>query len=418
MISVTHLSTSLSGGAGLGALRLHSALLNAGIRSRMVCSRNEDADELEGVSAYSMPRFARLRRIVPGVLRRTGLWTPPYYRAAVAKNRIRNEYGTLFSVGTSFYRLDRAPTINAAEIIHLHWVCGFLDIPSFFRRVRKPIIWTLRDEWPLLGGFHYRELVPPNLAPELEEEDHRQKDAKRAAFLGHGGITFVALSEESANFARTELHDDPRFPVFVIPNPVSEQAAKTKPPNRFDVRAALGLPQNASILLFVAQSLDEPRKGFRLMSEATEKLKRDGRNVVLVAIGRHEGSLPEGTIAPGFISNGNDLLRWYHAADVFVNPSSAEGCCKTLLDAQACGTPSVAFPHSGAKEAVGNTGGIVTDDFTGESLFAALKTALASTWDRNRIRVRALDLFRPETIARRHVELYKSILTNQGSWKK
>ena len=45
------------------------------------------------------------------------------------------------------------------DIIHLHWIGGFVDIPTFFKHVKKPIIWTLHDMNPFQGGFHYKDDV-------------------------------------------------------------------------------------------------------------------------------------------------------------------------------------------------------------------------------------------------------------------
>ena len=166
-MKVTHLSTRLGIGAGLGALRLHQALLKTAVQSQIVCERDDVFAEQEDVSTWPLPRFARLRRVGPGILRRLGVWTPAYYRGLSAQSKIRKEFNAFFSPASSFYRLDRNPLVQAADIVHLHWICGFVDIPTFFRRVKKPIVWTLRDEWPLLGGFHYRELVPANLPPDV-----------------------------------------------------------------------------------------------------------------------------------------------------------------------------------------------------------------------------------------------------------
>ena len=41
------------------------------------------------------------------------------------------------------------------DIIHLHWINGgFVNI-KHLAKVDKPIVWTMRDMWPMTGGCHY-----------------------------------------------------------------------------------------------------------------------------------------------------------------------------------------------------------------------------------------------------------------------
>src|SRR5690606_32821939 len=59
-----------------------------------------------------------------------------------------------YSIPTTKYNLFSHPAVQRADIIHLHWVSRFLNY-SFFKDINKPVIWTLHDMNPFLGGFHY-----------------------------------------------------------------------------------------------------------------------------------------------------------------------------------------------------------------------------------------------------------------------
>jgi len=58
---------------------------------------------------------------------------------------------------------DRSPHVNAlrqlppCDIVHLHFVSGFIDQPSFLRRLPPNIrvAWTVHDMAPRTGGCHY-----------------------------------------------------------------------------------------------------------------------------------------------------------------------------------------------------------------------------------------------------------------------
>ena len=54
-----------------------------------------------------------------------------------------------------------------------------------------------------------------------------------------------------------------------------------------------------------------------------------------------------------------ELLQFYTAADLFVNPTLADNFPTVNLECQACGTPVVAFDSDGTKETVAPNAGMV-----------------------------------------------------------
>ena len=72
----------------------------------------------------------------------------------------------------SFFGRYRSPqptpptaTDAAADIVHLHWVSQWLDLPSFLAGIPRavPIVWTIHDASPLAGGcftdFNCAEII-------------------------------------------------------------------------------------------------------------------------------------------------------------------------------------------------------------------------------------------------------------------
>ena len=45
-----------------------------------------------------------------------------------------------------------------------------------------------------------------------------------------------------------------------------------------------------------------------------------------------------------------DLPRWYHMADIYISPSHVDGSSVSLLEALACGMPSLVSDIAGNKE--------------------------------------------------------------------
>src|SRR5439155_27155037 len=81
-----------------------------------------------------------------------------------------------------------------------------------------------------------------------------------------------------------------------------------------------------------------------------------------------------------------EIPVWMNASDVLCLPSLNEGLPNVALEAMACGLPVVASRVGGVREIVqeGENGSLVPPSDAG-ALAAALRAALARTWDREAI---------------------------------
>jgi glycosyltransferase involved in cell wall biosynthesis len=77
--------------------------------------------------------------------------------------------------------------------------------------------------------------------------------------------------------------------------------------------------------------------------------------------------LPENVILYGYTTNREELAALYTMTDVFVNPSREESMGLINIEAQACGTPVVAFEGTGVSETVSHNHLVETGDYS--SLF-------------------------------------------------
>ncbi len=98
------------------------------------------------------------------------------------------------------------------------------------------------------------------------------------------------------------------------------------------------------------------------------------------------------------VHRGEDLVRLYRAADVFVFPSRTDTLGLVSIEAMACGVPVAAYPVPGPMDVVGDSGAGVLD----EDLRTAALTALAIRPEA--CRTRALE-FNWETSARTFVDI-------------
>ena len=80
-----------------------------------------------------------------------------------------------------------------------------------------------------------------------------------------------------------ETIDLTHFDVRVIPNGLDFE--RYRPVDRLEARRQLGLPESARIVLFVADLIEDERKGLRALLAAAEAI-RDVPRLLLVTLGR------------------------------------------------------------------------------------------------------------------------------------
>jgi glycosyltransferase involved in cell wall biosynthesis len=145
-----------------------------------------------------------------------------------------------------------------------------------------------------------------------------------------------------------------------------------------ELRRSLGWPERKKVLLFLAENLDEPRKGFALLVEALRKMNLS--ETMLVAVGKSPVGL-EGLpyIHIPFTTDEQKLAKIYAAADYYITPSLEDNLPNTVMEALACGTPVIAFHTGGIPEMVQHGfNGFLCESTTAASLQLQIEEALRS----------------------------------------
>ncbi|MBC9208286.1 glycosyltransferase family 4 protein [Roseomonas aerophila] len=173
--------------------------------------------------------------------------------------------------------------------------------------------------------------------------------------------------------------------VTVLRNGVDLEAFRP-PACRDSSRTALGLGSQP-VLLSVGHLIE--RKGHHLVIRALpqlpdhhllivgegperEALQAEARKLGVAGRVRFEGPQPH-----------SRLPHYYGAADALVLASSREGWANVLLEAMACGTPVVASPAWGSREAVrAPEAGLVLDQASPDAIAAGIRTLLSNPPDR------------------------------------
>jgi glycosyltransferase involved in cell wall biosynthesis len=319
--------------------------------------------------------------------------------------------------------------LPACDVIDLHWIAGFIDFQSFFAQVSKstPIVWTLHDMNPFTGGCHYDDgcgrfadhcgACPQLGSNDLEDLSRRIWERKRR-FLDQiepGQLHIATPSRWLAGEAqRSSLFR--HLPIYVIPNSLDTDVFL--PRDRYVARAALEVPQDAGVAVFVASSVVNRRKGFALLARALTDLG-DFPNLFLLSVGSGRPAI-DASIPHLHLQNVGDdrlLSLVYSAADLLVIPSIQDNLPNAVLECLACGTPAIGFAVGGIPDVVrpGITGLLAPSQDTG-ALRAAMVQLLRSPTERARMsdncRRVAVEEYALDVQARRYVDLYELILAS------
>jgi glycosyltransferase involved in cell wall biosynthesis len=235
---------------------------------------------------------------------------------------------------------------------------------------------------------------------------------KREAFdyIDDHQLHFVAQSEWIGEQVQASPLTE-RFSVSVIPNGLDPELFR--PRRTKGLRAALGIPSHHRVLLFVAHTTTNRRKGFDLLREATASLSND--DTTLISIGGNEPELATSQphIHLGRIESDLLLSVFYSLADLFIIPSRQDNLPNTVLESMACGTPVVGFDVGGIPDMVrpGETGWLA-EKRDPHSLRQTIETALSQGGIRRRMEGRCREIVEKEYTLDVQAQSYRSLYEN------
>lgn len=402
-MKVLHISTHQTGGAALAAFRLHRSLIDNGVESRMLTLDGDCDDNL--VVRYKPIFDFHSSRILKSTLYRLGIGIGHYWRM---HDKARKGHECQYTYPVSLYRVERNPLVKWADIIHLHFCDDFINYPTFFKKIKKPIVWTLHDIGIGYGGFHYRDDYNA-LLPYFESIEKEFCRIKCETLSIVNNLSIVSLSQEMYNFTKTieYIADKPNR---IIYNSVDTNTFVMK--DRLKSREKLHLPQDKTILLFICENVHTKSKGLEVLKECIESF--DKQDIMLCVVGNYNLEITKkdriNTIYFGKITDYELLSSIYSAANYLVVPSSQEVCPQTPLESMSCGTPIVVFPTGAMKEYVHPEQGVVCRDCSLLALRDGLIKAMQQHYDRKAIREYVYNNFSPTIIANMYIDFYESIL--------
>jgi glycosyltransferase involved in cell wall biosynthesis len=407
MPKILHLTADSSGGAGIAASRLVMSLNKFTLYecSLGVIHSCNDSD-------YTLPLpfyYQWLRKFEHRVLRlqKKGNRTPR-------------------SLGLFSSNLHKIVNSSDYDVVHLHWINKNMLSISDIAKINKPIIWTLHDMWPFCGTEHYSNDKRyqdgyPSKNGELRSawvDVDRYVYLKKCASWKRLRLNLACPSQWINRCANaSKIFGEVKSKV--IPNGVDINLFKSIPKD--DCRKQYGVATGKYTILFGAvNSTNDIRKGYLELQGAIVELCNRGyrSSIELVIFGAGDDGL--GKALPcdvkylGNVENEKDMPRVYNCADVFVGPSKQDNLPNTMVEAQSCGVPVVAFDIGGISDIVEHeVTGYLASAFSVYSLADGIEWCMKNTKVQNlqnNARERSIRLFNHRVTALAYQDYYQQII--------
>ena len=255
------------------------------------------------------------------------------------------------------------------NIVHCHNLHGdYFDLGALSMLSHEvPVVLTLHGEWWLTGHCSYsfdceRWKIGCGKCPDLNSYPAIRRDAtaynwqRKQAIYAQSKLYVATPSRWLMENVEQSMLMPGVKESRVIPNGVDRSVFHWA--DRSVVRAQLGLPRDAKILLFTAvNARTNQGKDYGTIRNAVGKVaSRDSsQKLIFIALGDEAPPEHVGPAEIRFIQYEKDpesVARYYQAADLYLHAAKADNFPNTVLESLACGTAVVASATGGIPEQI------------------------------------------------------------------
>ena len=271
------------------------------------------------------------------------------------------------------------------DVVHLHNIHGYYVnykfLFEYLAKTGKPVVWTMHDCWAITGHCAYYSFANCLMWQTKEGCKHcpQKKSYPSCKFFSNANFNFRCkkkyfnlLSDKQLTIVTPSkwLSDEigksylGHYPRKVIYNGINTEIFK---PYVFDNTHC------KNIILGVASVWDE-RKGLDDFIELS-KLIDEEYEIVLIGINdKIIKKLPKNIKGITRTENKEELAKWYSRSLCYFNASVEETFGMTCAEAQACGTPVIAYNSTAIPETFSAKTGILVEARNVKEVYEAIKT--------------------------------------------
>lgn len=415
-MKILHLvAGGVNGGAGRGAYTLHLELLNLGIESVVLTDSNDDINYNNKVFSITNNRFKFYEKKIKS--RFFNLFKLLYL----------NRQNLLFSSGYDGFDITHNKYFKQADIIHLHWINGLVNIKSL-KKIKKPIIWTIRDMWPFTGGCHFG-MIEKQVCTNYEtgcgncillkskyKHDLSYFILKNKLNNLPNNLHLVGISNWISNCIKNSLVFKNTY-ISTISNNIDVE--KFYPTNKAIARNILNINiEKKKIILYGGLDATLFHKGISSFIELLSLIDKD--KFIFIFFGNIDVKLFDiyglNYKYFGLINDDQRLSYLYSSADLYISTSYLDSFGKTIAESMSCETPVLCFDATGPSDIVEHKiSGYKAKPFDVCNLLDGLNWILSlNKSDYNNLskqcRLRVINKFGSKKISLEYVNLYKSKL--------
>lgn len=397
-MKIVHLATSITGGAGIAALRSHRALLTNGIDSTILTNSYNASNDNDIVSVS--PNF--VKDFVSSAL-------------TLVQQKVVQKTSDLVTPMSISKKVTLTKEFSTADVVHIHAFYNLLNIRDFQEILSsdKKVFVTLHDERVFTGGCHYTRDCDKFISicdgcPQSRVISNalivRSQQKLIQTFSNRNRVRFVAPSKwiKDEALKSTVLAGSQ---ISVVRNPVPEIFFKIR-------KIADEGNKNVGVFRigFISQNIDNPYKGIDTLISSIRNISSDTTmKIELHLIGNKSKTytLRNVEVINQHITNDYDMAHKISNMNLVVLPSSQDNFPSVIGETLATGTRLIGSKVGGIAEALAKYSLPVFDHSDSNSLTKLIEAEIADermSVDRNEVRSE----FSEQAYANKILELYSS----------
>lgn len=238
---------------------------------------------------------------------------------------------------------------NKFDIFNFNWLGSETISLNEIKKINKPLVFTLHDQWLFCGGEHYFNYLKKKRNFFFRILNKIIIKKKKFIFKNEN-YYFVCPSLWMANKLKQNKKINIKN-IKIIPYPIDKKIFK--PISQIKIRKKLKINTRKKIGLFMtATHINDPRKGFDLLQESLQKLKKKNFQLLIVGSNTEKVKINHSYFSKNFFNSKYEVAKIINCSDFLLFPSKADNLPNVVLESLACNKPVVAYDIGGINEVV------------------------------------------------------------------